>query len=103
MKYQLPLYLVDDRVATIALNRLERHNAVSQPLVDEIMAAVAAADAEDPDVRVLIVIGAGGNASSAGDDIKESAEKPKRGLAERRARMQKVIRFTYSVWNAASW
>lgn len=95
MSYQFLLYTVDDRVATITLNRPQRHNALSQPLVDEIMDAIAKADA-DPDVRVLIVTGAGGKAFFAGYDIKESAEHPRRKLAEWRARMQKDIRFTYS-------
>lgn len=100
MSYHFLLYSVDDRVATITLNRPERHNALSQPLVDEIMDAVAQADA-DPEVRVLIVTGAGGKAFSAGYDIKESAERPRRTLAEWRARMQKDIRFTYSVWDCS--
>ncbi|HEY6430611.1 MAG TPA: enoyl-CoA hydratase/isomerase family protein [Acetobacteraceae bacterium] len=100
MSYQFLLYAVDDRVATITLNRPERHNALSQPLVDEIMDAVATADA-DPDVRVLIVTGAGGRAFSAGYDIRESAERPRRTLTEWRARMQKDIRFTYSVWDCS--
>ncbi len=100
MSYQYLLYSVEDRVATLTLNRPERHNALSQGLVDEIMAAVAEADA-DPEVRVVIVTGAGGKAFSAGYDIKESAEKPKRTLAEWRARMQKDIKFTYSVWDCS--
>jgi enoyl-CoA hydratase len=100
MTYQFLLYDVTDRVATITLNRPERHNALSQPLVDEIMAAVAEADA-DPEVRVLIVTGAGGRAFSAGYDIKDSAEQPKRTLAQWRARMQKDIKFTYSVWDCS--
>ena len=94
MSYQFLLYEVHDRVATITLNRPERHNALSQPLVDEIMAAVAEADA-DPEVRVLVVTGAGGRAFSAGYDIKDSAAQPKRTLAQWRARMQKDIKFTY--------
>jgi enoyl-CoA hydratase/carnithine racemase len=98
MSYEQLTYAVDDRVATLSLNRPERHNALSQILVDEIMAAVAQADA-DPEVRVLVVTGTGGKAFSAGYDIKESAAKPKRTLAEWRARMQKDIRFTYSVWD----
>ena len=77
MSYEFLLYAVDDRVATITLNRPERHNALSQPLVDEIMAAVAEADA-DPEVRVLVVTGAGSKAFSAGYDIKDTADKPKR-------------------------
>jgi enoyl-CoA hydratase/carnithine racemase len=100
MAYQHLLYAVDDRVATLTLNRPERHNALSLVLIDEIMAAVAAADA-DPEVRVIIVSGAGGKAFSSGYDIKESAEKPKRSVADWRARMQKDIKFTYSVWDCS--
>src|SRR3569832_619707 len=95
MSYENLLYAVDDRVATITLNRPERHNALNLALIEEIMAAVAQAD-QDPEVRVLDVTGAGGKAFSSGYDIKESAEKPQRTLAEWRARMQKDIRFTYS-------
>lgn len=100
MNYQNLIYSSDDRVATITLNRPDRHNALSVALVDEIMAAVAQADA-DPEIRIVIVTGTGGKAFSSGYDIKESAEKPKRTLAEWRARMQKDIRFTYSVWDCS--
>jgi enoyl-CoA hydratase/carnithine racemase len=100
MSYQFLLYTVDDRVASIVLNRPERHNALSRGLVQEIMAAIAEADA-DPEVRVLVISGAGGKAFSSGYDIKESAEQPKRTLAEWRARMQQDIKFTYSVWDCS--
>jgi enoyl-CoA hydratase/carnithine racemase len=100
MSYENLLYEVEDRVATITLNRPERMNALSQKLVEEIMAAVAAAD-QDQDVRVLIIRGAGGRAFSAGFDIKESLDQPKRGLTEWRARLQNDIRFGYSVWDCS--
>ena len=98
--YQNLIYAADDRVATITLNRPERHNALSVALVDEIMQAMAQADA-DPEVRVVIITGAGGKAFSSGYDIMESAEKPKRTTAQWRARMQKDIKFTYSVWDCS--
>jgi enoyl-CoA hydratase/carnithine racemase len=98
MSYENLLYAVDDRVATITLNRPERMNALSLKLIDEIMEAVRRADS-DPEVRVIIVTGAGGKAFSSGYDIKESAQKPKRGLVEWRARMQHDIAFTYTVWD----
>jgi enoyl-CoA hydratase len=98
--YQQLTYVVNDRVATVTLNRPERHNALSKLLVDEIIAVLAEADA-DPEVRVIVVTGAGGKAFSAGYDIKESAEAPKRTLAEWRARMQKDIRFTYAAWDCS--
>ncbi|HET7849008.1 MAG TPA: enoyl-CoA hydratase/isomerase family protein [Pseudolabrys sp.] len=100
MSYQNLLYDVDDRVATITLNRPEYMNALSLALVDEIVAAVADAD-RDPEVRVVVITGAGGKAFSSGYDIKESAKQPKRGLVEWRARMQRDIRFTYSVWDCS--
>lgn len=100
MNYKEILYAVDNRVATITLNRPDRMNAINQQMVDEIMSAVARADA-DPEVRVLIVAGRGGKAFSTGYDMKESAGKPKRTLLEWRARMQKDIRFTYSVWDCS--
>jgi enoyl-CoA hydratase len=100
MSYDELIYSVDDRVATIKLNRPERMNALSQKLVGEIMSAVAEADV-DPEVRVVMVTSAGGKAFSSGYDIKESAQQPKRGLVEWRARMQKDIKFTYSVWDCS--
>jgi enoyl-CoA hydratase len=98
--YEQLTYIADDRVATITLNRPRARNALSLRLISEIMDAVAEADA-DPEVRVLVLTGAGGKAFSAGYDIKESAQQPKRGLTEWRARMQKDIKFTYSVWDCS--
>src|SRR5690349_6783205 len=100
MSYQQLIYTVDDRVARITLNRPERLNALSKLLVDEIMAAFAEADA-DPEVRVVVIAGAGGRAFSAGYDIKESAQMPRRTLAEWRARMQKDVKFTYAPWDCS--
>jgi len=100
MSYQHLLYAVDDRVATITLNRPEYMNALSLALINEIVAAVAEGD-RDPEVRVIVITGAGGRAFSSGYDIKESAKQPKRGLVEWRARMQHDIRFTYSVWDCS--
>ena len=100
MAYQHLLYSVDDRVAKVVLNRPERHNALGKLTVDEIIAVLAEADA-DPEVRVIVITGAGGKAFSAGYDIKESAEAPKRTLPEWRARMQKDIKFTYAAWDCS--
>jgi enoyl-CoA hydratase/carnithine racemase len=100
MSYQQLLYAVDDRVARITLNRPERLNALSKLLVDEVMTALAEADA-DLEVRVVVIAGAGGRAFSAGYDIKESAEAPRRTLPEWRARMQKDIKFTYAPWDCS--
>lgn len=50
---------------------------------------------------MLIITGAGGKAFSAGYDIKESAEAPKRSLAEWRERLNGDCRFTFSVWDCS--
>ena len=70
MSYQHILYAVDDRVATITMNRPKQLNAMSLELCAEVKDAVAKADA-DPEVRVLILTGAGGKAFSAGYDLND--------------------------------
>lgn len=59
-----------DAVAIITLNRPEAMNALSRALQAELHDAIDAAD-NDPDVRVLILTGAGERAFSAGLDLKE--------------------------------
>ena len=86
MDYETLKYAIDERVATITFNRPERMNAFSRKLRDELPQAVTRAD-QDGNVRVLIITGAGGRAFSAGYDIRESAEGPKRTLSEWRDRL----------------
>jgi len=52
------LYDVADRVVTLTLNRPDRLNAWTGRMEDEYRAAIAAAN-DDPDVRVIVVTGAG--------------------------------------------
>src|ERR1700728_906003 len=66
MSYQDLLYSVDDKVATITLNRPERMNALSRNLEAEIHRAFDEADA-DRNVRAIILTGSGA-AFSAGYD-----------------------------------
>ena len=101
MAYETLTYEVDDRVAKITFNRPERMNAFNLKLCGEIMAAIAEADA-DPEVRVLLVTGAGGKAFSAGYDIKETAAGgPKRGEPGWRERLGKDLKFCYSPWECS--
>lgn len=81
------LYEVDGHVAVITMNRPERLNAFGQVMGDELGGAWMEA-MDDPQVRVIILTGAG-RVFSAGRDIKEQAERglrPSR-LAESRARV----------------
>jgi len=58
MDYETILYSVDDRVATISLNRPERLNTIVPPMPDEVQDAVGTATA-DGEVKVIVVRGIG--------------------------------------------
>lgn len=100
MGYETILYQTDDRVALVTLNRPQRMNAFSQKLCAEVIDAVGTAD-RDPEVRVLIITGAGGRAFSAGYDMQESAERPKPSFAEWRDHLQSELQYTGSVWHCS--
>ena len=87
-------------VLVVTIDREERMNALSQKLCAELPAAIHAADQSD-DVRVVVITGAGGKAFSAGYDIKESAEAPKRTLTEWRERLNRDLVFTFAPWNCS--
>jgi enoyl-CoA hydratase/carnithine racemase len=72
MKFDSILYDVDDRVATITLNRPDQLNALSQTVLRELRQAYAAAEADD-DVWMTIVTG-NGQAFCAGADVTEISE-----------------------------
>jgi len=77
MSYEQIRYDVADRIATITLQRPERLNAVTTRLLDELIAALDAADADDA-VRAVIVTGAG-RAFCAGADLGAGATTFDRG------------------------
>ena len=58
MNYREILYSVDDRVATITLNRPDKLNAWTAIMGEEVRAAMFAAEA-DQDVRVIVFTGTG--------------------------------------------
>ena len=61
------LYEVDAHVCTVTMNRPEKRNALSAQLVNELIVALETA-AEQDDVRVVVLTGAGG-AFCAGADL----------------------------------
>ena len=69
MEYASILYEVDDRIATITLNRPEALNALSPSMINELRHAYAAAEADD-DVWILVVTG-NGRAFCTGADVGE--------------------------------
>lgn len=58
MEFETVLYQVDDRVATITLNRPDRLNAINDQLPSDLRAAVEAAE-KDANVHVVLLQGAG--------------------------------------------
>jgi len=56
----------DDGILTVTLNRPERKNAINGPMWEELLATFSDA-ATDPDVRVVVVTGAGGAFCSGAD------------------------------------
>ena len=75
------LYEVGDQRCVITLNRPEVLNAINRQLEAELDAAIDAFTADD-DLRVAIIVGAGGRAFSAGADLKEMAERAATGAHE---------------------
>ena len=67
-------YSVEDRIATITLNRPDRFNAINATMPDDIAAAFAHANDDDA-VHVVVLTGAG-RGFCGGYDLKEFAEKP---------------------------
>ncbi|MBM9464057.1 enoyl-CoA hydratase/isomerase family protein [Aeromicrobium sp. YIM 150415] len=71
MEYENILYGVEDKIATITLNRPEKRNALSPALRRELIAALRNAEADD-DVSVILIQGAG-PAFCAGYDMNSYA------------------------------
>jgi enoyl-CoA hydratase/carnithine racemase len=80
-------------VTTLTLNRPKQYNALSEAMLDELLAALDAI-AKDEDVRVVVVAG-NGPAFCAGHDLKEMRSKPDqdyyRALFAKCGRMMQAI------------
>ncbi|MFH1602960.1 MAG: enoyl-CoA hydratase-related protein [Pseudomonadota bacterium] len=79
MAYQCLLYDVQDRIATLTLNRPERLNALGGTLREDLYDAVTRS-ANDPNVGVLVITGAGRGFCSGGD-VKSMNERQQSGEA----------------------
>jgi enoyl-CoA hydratase/carnithine racemase len=67
-EYESLIYEEGDGIATITLNRPDKHNSFSPTLIDEIQSVWQALRFND-DVRCVIITGAGDRAFSAGIDL----------------------------------
>jgi len=95
--YENILYERRGPVAIVTLNRPQALNALSVGLIRDVHAAFDRLEA-DPEVRVVVLRGAG-RAFSAGYDLKETGAAPVRGVVEWRARLERDVRFTLRVWD----
>jgi len=69
MEYETLLWSLDEHIATITLNRPEVMNALNRRMYAELQDAVERAQ-HDPEVRVLMITGAG-RAFCSGDDVRQ--------------------------------
>ena len=70
MQYKNILYDRINSLALITINRAHKHNAISLDTVEELNAAVDVS-AQDPDVKVLAITGAGGKSFASGSDLNQ--------------------------------
>jgi enoyl-CoA hydratase/carnithine racemase len=87
------LYSREGAIARLTLNRPEKRNAQNLAMLRELSAALARADA-DPEVRVIVLNGAG-PCFSAGHDLAENANDPEvsrlRASAETRLELERLL------------
>ncbi|MFG1410767.1 enoyl-CoA hydratase-related protein [Xanthobacter sp. VTT E-85241] len=97
MEFTTLIYERLDGVARITLNRPQRTNALSQAMLGEICTAMDAAEV-DPEVRAVIVRGAG-KAFSSGFDLKEQMERRPSGVADWRPLLRKDFDTVMRFWH----
>ncbi|MGH2906421.1 MAG: enoyl-CoA hydratase/isomerase family protein [Solirubrobacterales bacterium] len=73
--YENILYEVEDGIATVTLNQPDKRNALSYPMLDDLVHAFEAAR-DDENVRVVVLTGAGKVFSAGGDLSSFSADVP---------------------------
>jgi len=84
-------YTVTDSVAEIVLNRPQKHNAITPDMAASLQEVCARAD-RDPNVRVVLVKGAGARAFSSGSDLNSLAEYPSAWAFRNRVIYENTIR-----------
>lgn len=73
MTYEAIILEREGHVATIRLNRPDKHNAINSVMSREMIEALDAIEADD-DVRVIVLTGTGDKAFCAGADMAEAVE-----------------------------
>jgi enoyl-CoA hydratase len=91
MAYTTLLFERRDGIATITVNRPDKLNALNSTVIGELGIAIEAA-AQDPEVRAVILTGAGAKSFVAGADISEIADQGPLDARSRSLRGQAVFR-----------
>jgi methylglutaconyl-CoA hydratase len=96
LEYSTLKFEREGEIATLTLNRPEKRNAISTPMIEDLFAALTSAE-EDRSVRVVILTGAG-KAFCSGMDLETlqalAKQTPAQNLADSR-RMAKMFRLVY--------
>lgn len=80
---------VEDGVGRLTLNRPEKHNSLAYADWTDLSALITEAG-DDPDVRVLVLTGAGSKAFSTGADLTELAGRDAYAAYENALRLQRI-------------
>ena len=92
------LYEKQGAIAKIIINRPEKRNALNSAVIRGIDESLKMA-AEDDEIRVVILTGAGEKAFTAGFDLKEAMEHNITGVVERRKDTSEEIEFFMRMWH----
>lgn len=85
-------------VGLLTLNRPERLNAINGRMIDELNGCLDAAEG-DPDIRALVVTGAG-RAFCSGFDLKDGAATRREGIADWREVLQRDFDLIMRFWHS---
>src|SRR5919198_1507176 len=99
MAYETIDYEKQGGIGVVTLNRPECLNAINRRMIDELNALLDAI-AADPDVRAVVLTGAG-RAFCSGFDLKEGAATPKQGIADWRPVIQRDFDIILRFWHLA--
>ena len=90
-------YEINERVATVTLNRPEKLNAINREMQDELIRALGEAEADDR-VHAAVVKGAG-RAFSAGYDVSGESRLTRPGVAGDREGLERILRGWLAIWD----
>lgn len=91
------LYEKKDSIGVITLNRPDKRNALNSELLNGLGDYLHQAN-DDPEVKVIVIRGAGEKAFTAGFDLKESMNNNITDIVERRADTQHELDFFRYLW-----